>query len=156
MKMTHQILAPVLAVTVVVGTASSADDPITGLEEAMVHVDAAAKAWDKITGTPFPDGLERKRLHANKATGGGAGILKFPEGYIEPRHYHTTAGHSVYILKGSLKIGGETYGPGNFFYAPKNVAHGPNEALEETEILIWSDGPLDLHMGDLPPTGDGQ
>lgn len=136
--------------------APAADDPIAGLEEAMVHVDAGALAWDKIIGTPFPDGLERKRLHANKATGGGAAVLKFPVGYIEPRHYHTTAGHSVYILKGSLKIGGETYGPGNFFYAPRDVAHGPNEALEETEILIWSDGPLDLHMGDLPPADGGQ
>ena len=131
----------------------NAEDSPAAPPAAVFHVDSASIDWQPVTGTPFPDGLERRALHTNERIGGGAAMLRFPKGYVEPRHFHTTAGHSVYILKGRIKVAGEAVGPGHFFYAPPNVAHGPNEALEDTEILIWTDGPLDLHLGD-PATGD--
>ena len=116
--------------------------------EGLTVTDTAEVPWQKISRPGFPDGQEIKPLHVNKQTGGKASILKFPKGFIEPRHYHTTGGHSAYILKGKMKMGDKVYGAGNFFYFPADVAHGPNEALEEVEALVWTDGPLDTHLGE--------
>ncbi|MFC7047787.1 cupin domain-containing protein [Emcibacter nanhaiensis] len=121
----------------------------------MTVVDSSQVPWKKVARPGFPDGQEIKPLHANERISGRTSILKFPTGYIEPRHYHTTGGHSAYILKGKMKMGDKVYGAGEFFYFPANVAHGPNEALEEVEALVWTDGPLDTHLGE-PPAGEGK
>jgi quercetin dioxygenase-like cupin family protein len=73
--------------------------------------------------------------------------LRFPAGYVEPRHYHTTAGHSIYVLSGRINFAGIEAPAGDFFYTPPNVVHDL-VALEESEILIWSDGPLDFHLSE--------
>ena len=119
----------------------------------MTVVDSSQVPWKKVARPGFPDGQEIKPLHANERISGRTSILKFPTGYIEPRHYHTTGGHSAYILKGKMKMGDKVYGAGEFFYFPANVAHGPNEALEEVEALVWTDGPLDVHLGE-PTQGE--
>ncbi len=94
----------------------------------------------------FPDGLWRRPLHTNESNKSDASILKFEKGVVEPKHFHTSAGHSVFILKGVLNVGGAIVTAGHFIYTPKGVVHGPNVALQETEILLWSDGPLDLYF----------
>lgn len=95
----------------------------------------------------------RKLLKIDQETGIGAALRWHPEGYVEPRHYHTTAAHSIYVLEGKLDVGGVEAGPGHFFHFPAYTAHGPLVALEDAVFLIWSEGPLDLELGD-PPNGE--
>lgn len=95
----------------------------------------------------------RKLLKIDQETGVGAALRWHPEGYVEPRHYHTTAAHSIYVLGGRLDVGGIEAGPGHFFHFPAYTAHGPLVALEDTVFLIWTEGPLDLELGD-PPNGE--
>jgi hypothetical protein len=38
------------------------------------------------------------------------------------------------------------HGCGTFTYAAPNERHGPYNAVEETEILFYTDGPFDFHV----------
>lgn len=111
------------------------------------HIASSGIPWQPVDLPAFPEGLEVRSLHANPHNGAGASRLRFPEGYVEPRHFHTTAGHSIYVLNGRIELSGVEAGAGHFFYTPPNVIH-ELLALEPSEILIWSDGPLDFHLSE--------
>lgn len=113
----------------------------------IIHVASMEIDWVPINQPDFPEGLMAKRLHNNSFTNGGASLLKFPIGFAEPRHFHTTAGHSIYVLSGRINFSGVEAIPGHFFYTPPNVIH-ELIALEASEVLIWSDGPLDFHLSE--------
>lgn len=113
-------------------------------------VDTGEMSWESSEMPGFPEGAMRKLLKIDEETGIGAALRRHPEGYVEPRHYHTTAAHSIYVLEGRLDVGGVEVGPGHFFHFPPNVAHGPLVSLEDAVFLIWSEGPLDIHFGDPP------
>lgn len=115
-----------------------------------VHIDTNEMAWEPSNPEGFPKGRTRKLLHLNEINGVGAGLMRHPKGYIEPVHYHTTAGHYIYMLEGRMRFEGVEAKAGDFFYTPPYHAHGPLEMLEETVFLLWTDGPLDVHLG-APP-----
>lgn len=122
--------------------ARSDDRPTT------VEIDTSTLAWVPAGASAFPPGLTQRFIYQDAPGTPGVAIVKFPKGYLEPRHYHTTSGHTGFILKGKLNSDGRIVGPGAFVYFPAGTPHGPNDALEETELLRWADGPLDLHLGD--------
>ena len=41
--------------------------------------------------------------------------------------------------------------PGSFTYDAVNERHGPLIAVEESEILFYTDGPFDMHIEDKKP-----
>ena len=116
-------------------------------------IDTGAMTWERADTPGFPEGAMRKLLKIDQETGIGAALRWHPEGYVEPRHYHTTAAHSIYVLEGRLDVGGVEAGPEHFFHFPAYTAHGPLVALEDSVFLIWTEGPLDLELGD-PPSGE--
>jgi mannose-6-phosphate isomerase-like protein (cupin superfamily) len=71
-------------------------------------------------------------------------ILTYPEGFREPRHYHETCGHYMYILEGRIKSPEGDLTPGMFAYAAPGERHGPYEVLEPSKALFYTDGPLDF------------
>ncbi|MEZ5404492.1 MAG: hypothetical protein R2729_32740 [Bryobacteraceae bacterium] len=132
-------MKPILVALAVLMTASAAG-------EKSFLTQANRIAWRPITPPGAPAGLMQRLLHDNEDNGLTSAIVKFPKGYIEPRHYHTKCGHSIYVLKGRIKAPGAVWTPGNFHYAAVNERHGPLEALEESEILFYTDGPFDYHV----------
>ncbi len=104
--------------------------------------------WESMQPPGVPNGLEQRVLHDNKENQLISAIVKFPKGFREPRHYHTTCGHSLYILKGRLKSPEGDLLPGMFVYSAVNERHGPFTALEETELLFYTDGPFDFIVED--------
>lgn len=132
---------PVLLPTLALAIASAAN-------EASLLTSAAKIPWTPVELPGVPKGLEQRVLHDNKAKGLVSAIVRFPKGFTEPRHYHTRCGHSIYVLKGRLKTPAGVWTPGSFHYAAVNEAHGPLTALEETEILFYTDGPFDYHLAE--------
>lgn len=116
-------------------------------------IDTEEITWERADTPGFPEGATRKLLRIDQETGIGAALRWHPEGYVEPRHYHTTAAHSIYVLEGRLDVGGVEAGPGHFFHFSAYTAHGPLVAMEDSAFLIWTEGPLDLELGD-PPNGE--
>ena len=104
--------------------------------------------WESMQPPGVPKGLEQRLLHDNKENQLVSAIVKFPKGFREPRHYHTTCGHSLYILKGRLQSPEGDLVPGMFVYSAVNERHGPFTALEETELLFYTDGPFDFIVED--------
>src|SRR4051812_20654407 len=58
--------------------------------------------WTELKVPGLPDGLHGRSLHDNPRTKMGTTIIKYPKGFREPKHYHLTSGHYIYVLKGKL------------------------------------------------------
>src|SRR5690349_8914916 len=115
-------------------------------EKRSVLVKAADVQWTPVTLPGVPAGIQQRLLHANPANQLQSAIVRFPKGFREPRHYHTTCGHSIYILKGRIRSPEGVLTPGTFTYAAVNERHGPFVAEEETEFLFYTDGPFDYFI----------
>jgi len=107
---------------------------------------------------PFP-GVAFAALSHDAATGGRFLLRRFAPGTTIPAHRHPETSESVVVLKGKWIEGKVAYGPGSFFYAPKNTVHGPHTAENEVISVTWYDGPLSVETadgsgilpGDVPP-----
>jgi quercetin dioxygenase-like cupin family protein len=117
-------------------------------EKQSFQIQSSKIAWKAMELPGVPSGLEQRLLHENKPKGLFSALVKFPKGFREPRHYHTTCGHSMYILKGRIQSPEGDLTPGTFIYAAVNERHGPFTALEESEFLFYNDGPFDFHVED--------
>jgi quercetin dioxygenase-like cupin family protein len=113
-------------------------------------VDAQVSKLQWTPGSPpgVPPGIEQKLLHANPDNKLQSALVRFPKGFTEPRHYHKTCGHSIYILKGRIRSPNGLMTPGSFSYAAVNEPHGPFTAEQETEFLFYTDGPFDYYLAD--------
>jgi len=116
--------------------------------ERSFKVEVSKVAWQPVEISGMPKGLQQRVLHDDKEKHVVSAIVRYPKGFHEPRHYHTTCGHSIYILKGKLKSPEGVTGPGTFIYSAANEHHGPFDALEQTEILFYTDGPFDFIVED--------
>jgi anti-sigma factor ChrR (cupin superfamily) len=108
-------------------------------------------AWQPMHIPGFPEGLQQRLLHDNKDNKLMSALVKYPKGFHEPRHYHTTCGHTIYVLKGRIRTPNGDLTPGSFTYDAVNEHHGPLIAVEESEILFYTDGPFDMHIEDKKP-----
>jgi quercetin dioxygenase-like cupin family protein len=113
-----------------------------------VRLDSAGVRWQPVEIPGVPKGMLQRLLHENKQKQTMTAIFRFPKGFRDPKHYHTTCGHSLYILKGKLETPGGALTTGMFLYSAPNERHGPLVAVEETDMLLFTDGPLDYHLAE--------
>lgn len=97
----------------------------------------------------LPAGIMMRGLHLNPRTQMNTAHLSYPAGFREPRHYHETCGHYMYILKGRIQTPEGVLTPGMFAYAAPGERHGPFVYLEESEALFYTDGPFDFIVDDV-------
>ena len=97
----------------------------------------------------LPPGVMMRPLHLNPRTQMNSAHLSYPAGFREPRHYHETCGHYMYILKGRIQTPDGVLTPGMFAYAAPGERHGPFVYLEESEALFYTDGPFDFIVDDV-------
>ncbi len=100
--------------------------------------------WAPVEMDGMPPGLQLQSLHENPRTNMMSAIVKYPQGFREPRHHHDTCGHYIYVLKGRLTAPGGDLLPGMFAYVAPKEPHGPYTALEGTEIIFYTDGAFDF------------
>jgi len=92
----------------------------------------------------LPAGIMMRALHENPRISMGSSVLAYPKGFREPRHYHETTGHYMYILKGRIGSPSGDLTPGMFIYVPPGERHGPFDVLEDSEALFITDGTFDF------------
>lgn len=100
-------------------------DPViveTGLDLELV---SEAVDWQHGDVLTLPEGVLAKVLNENEAEGRTDLLVKFPPGYVEPRHTHEGA-HAALILEGRMLIHGHELTPGDYVYGHR-VEHGPME-----------------------------
>jgi hypothetical protein len=73
--------------------------------------------------------VQVKLLYSDPETGQVDLLVRFPPGYVEPRHVHDST-HSVVVLEGVQVAEGEPMRPGDYVFGGANSAHGPFEYPE--------------------------
>lgn len=92
------------------------------------------KAWIKV-------------LWTGSESGRWVGLFRWTKGYVAPRHKHLADAHT-YILKGRLQVRGGILEVGDYDYEPNGVLHDATTALEDSEYLFVSDGPIIFYNDD--------
>lgn len=81
--------------------------------------------WDDDDMLDLPEGLRVKVINENEAEKRVDFFVKFPPGYVEPRHTHDAA-HADIIVDGEMHVHGHVLTPGDYIYGQKEP-HGPME-----------------------------
>lgn len=86
-------------------------------------------AWSDDPLYALERGVQVKVLYQDPDEGITDALIKFPPGYIEPRHVHDGS-HSVIVVEGLQIAEGEDMRPGDYVYGGAGGAHGPFEYPE--------------------------
>tara|TARA_A100001037_G_C15113773_1_gene620358 strand:+ start:1542 stop:2003 length:462 start_codon:yes stop_codon:yes gene_type:complete len=82
-----------------------------------------------------------KILWTGAETGGWAVLLKWKKGFVAGPHKHLAASHT-FILKGKLQVRDGILETGDYIYEANGMIHDATTALEDTEYLFISQGPI--------------
>lgn len=115
-------------------------------------------AYADLQFAPLAEGspVEVAVLWGDPATGPATVMVRFPEGYAEPWHSHSSTYHAV-LIKGEFqtrsKDNGATltdvYGPGAFIVQPGGTVHSEvNAGKGELVALVYFDGPVDFVLAE--------
>jgi hypothetical protein len=70
--------------------------------------------------------------------------LKFPKGYVEPRHTHQSI-HSILVTKGRMCVAGKDLRPGDYVFGG-DIPHGPYEYPDGCEVFVVTYGEATQHV----------
>jgi quercetin dioxygenase-like cupin family protein len=87
----------------------------------LAHVDDAP--WESAEPLGLPPGVQW-RLYELSDDGDGVVLVKFPPGYVEPRHVHE-AEHWDVIIEGEMHVDGTVLRRGDYLHGYPNKPHGP-------------------------------
>src|SRR5580698_5212181 len=73
----------------------------------------------------FP-GVEINLLHTDPQTGATAVLTRLAAGASIPRHRHTGADETVFVIQGDFIEDDQSYGAGAFFAGKAGSVHGPH------------------------------
>jgi quercetin dioxygenase-like cupin family protein len=98
------------------------DPPVDPCSLLPLVVQADAKPWKA-----FPDvpGVEYRVLRKHPEDGGLTLLLRFAKGVTYPAHRHP-GGEEYYMLDGTLRDGGKTYGRDAYVWHPPGSVHAPS------------------------------
>jgi anti-sigma factor ChrR (cupin superfamily) len=115
--------------------------------EQFVSIPSDEVEWEDGEGTLLlPSGVQVKIFQRDDSDNDRMDFLvKFPPGYSEPEHFHAGL-HFGLILEGKQEVGGRTFGPGTYVYAPPHVMHGPFHYPEGCTLFgSMAGGPAHLY-----------
>jgi len=115
-------------------------------------------AYEDLQFAPLGEGspVEIALLWGDPATGPAAVLVRFPEGYTEPWHNHSSTYRAV-LVKGQFrtrsKAGGEkttdVVGPGAYLVQPGGGVHSEvNVGKGELVALVYFEGPVDFNLAE--------
>jgi len=100
-------------------------EPVIVENDLTLTLEAESVDWEDGEILTLPEGVQVHLLNENEAEGRTDMLVKFPPGYVEPRHTHEGA-HAAMILSGRMLIHGHELTPGDYVYG-QQVEHGPME-----------------------------
>jgi quercetin dioxygenase-like cupin family protein len=89
-------------------------------------------------------GVSMKVLHKEETTGAMAVLTRIEAGAAIPRHFHTKADETVYVLAGDFVEDGVSYGPGAYFAGKAGIPHGPHQTVGGCTVLTHFSAELDF------------
>jgi hypothetical protein len=107
--------------------------PTTGGQDGgsgLVSIRAGEGTWQ-----PVAPGIDRKMLYVDRAADAITYLLRMTPGSVLPRHEHGGVEQCL-IVSGSLSVGAETFGPGDFQWLEAHSVHAPIHSGEGCTVLI--------------------
>jgi len=95
----------------------------------------------------FP-GVEIKVLHTDESSGATIVLTRLASGAKIPRHRHTAADETVYVIDGDFVEDNESFGAGSFFAGKAGTEHGPHTSAKGCLVLTRFSAPLDFVLAD--------
>ena len=89
----------------------------------------------------FMPGATARNLSTESKTGGEHLVMELPAGWSLPRG-RNEADIDLYVLEGSLEIGGENWMQGCYGYFPAGMAWGPLQTSGGCRLLLFTSRPL--------------
>ena len=74
-------------------------------------------------------------------------LFRWKKGYVAGPHKHLSGSHT-FILSGKLEVRDGLLNQGDYLYEPNGMLHGETKALEDTEYLFISEGPVIFYQED--------
>ena len=71
----------------------------------------------------------------------GAAMVRWMRRYAGPLHKHLVAA-PTFIVSCQLRVDAQVYAAGDYVYEPSGIIHHRAEALEDTDFLFISNGPI--------------
>ncbi len=103
--------------------------------------DCQSCIWEQLA----VQGIESKTIYFDEETNVKTVETRIAAGATIPRHFHTNANETVYVLSGDFIEDGETYGPGSYFAGKAGTAHGPHHSVGGCVVIThWIGGPVDF------------
>ena len=90
--------------------------------------------WEDDTRQKLPPGVKIKVLSEDPEVGRVDCMIKFPPGYVEPRHSHEST-HSIVVLENIMRVAGKDLRFGDYVFGGKEE-HGPYEYPEGCTVFI--------------------
>ena len=98
-------------------------------------------------------GVRVKVLYEDKDTQHTDLLVRFPPGFVEPRHNHASS-HSVIVLEGLQIAEGQKLYPGDYLFADGSRPHGPFVYPEGCVVFASFRGQSAQHRYKGSPAGD--
>ena len=111
-------------------------------EKGLKAMDTRSMPWEERLNEKVGKPLFRKDLIVDPDTGMEVRLVRYPAGFMNPRHTHPHA-HGLYVLEGTLVTHAGQYGPGNFLWFPEGMVmeHGAT-AEEDVTVLFITNKPF--------------
>ena len=93
-------------------------------------------------------GVSIRILDGDPANGCSQIVTRMAPGAVIPRHWHSKADETVYVLDGDFVEEGVSYGPGTFFSGDAGTSHGPHSTVTGCLLFTSFSDALDFMDGD--------
>lgn len=100
-------------------------DPVIATHDVEWTLEIEEIDWQNDDMLDLPGELDTYVINSNDAEQRIDFLVRFPPGYIEPRHTHAAA-HADLILDGEMHVHDEVLTSGDYIYGQK-LSHGPME-----------------------------
>ena len=89
-------------------------------------------------------GVSIRPLWSDAKSGALTVVTEMQPGAVIPKHRHTHADETVYVLEGDFIEDGAPHGPGSYFVGAKGTWHGPHTTKTGCKVLTHFSASLDF------------
>jgi quercetin dioxygenase-like cupin family protein len=107
------------------------------LSDKFFAVDASEQPWEERYNEKVGRTMFRKELCIDVETGAEIRLVRYPAGFVNPRHTHP-CGHGLFVLEGTLVTHKGSFPPGTFVWFPEGevMEHGATTESDVTVLFI--------------------
>ncbi|MFL2771073.1 MAG: cupin domain-containing protein [Rhodospirillaceae bacterium] len=105
---------------------------------------AQAITWHILGNQSARPGAQEKVLSRDTETSASSSIIRYPKGWVLEQPHCLKSDEEFFVLTGTLVINNISYSKGDYAYLPAGFQRTKMQAVQETDILTYFEGPANL------------